>query len=98
VLTSAIDGLQAQASKRPVLGGADERGRPPASTGHDFPQQAVTQQPRFPRAMVGAGDSFPRDALFFERGLITMEDRKGMERKAGGTYGVPEAEYRGLIG
>jgi hypothetical protein len=32
------------------------------------------------------------------RGLITVEDRRGMEHKAGTTYGVPEAEYRRLIG
>ncbi len=32
------------------------------------------------------------------RGQITVKDRKGMERMAGKTYGVPEAEYRRLIG
>ena len=32
------------------------------------------------------------------RGQITVEDRKGMERKAGTAYGTPEAEYRRLIG
>jgi CRP-like cAMP-binding protein len=36
--------------------------------------------------------------ISYGRGLITVEDRKGMERKAGGAYGVPEAEYRRLIG
>jgi CRP-like cAMP-binding protein len=32
------------------------------------------------------------------RGGITMKDRKGMERYAGEAYGIPEAEYRRLIG
>jgi CRP-like cAMP-binding protein len=32
------------------------------------------------------------------RGEITVLDRKGVERKAGASYGVPEAEYRRLIG
>jgi hypothetical protein len=31
------------------------------------------------------------------RGGITVRDRKGMERYAGASYGVPEAEYRRLI-
>jgi CRP-like cAMP-binding protein len=36
--------------------------------------------------------------ISYARGLITVENRKGMERKAGAAYGVPEAEYRRLIG
>jgi CRP-like cAMP-binding protein len=36
--------------------------------------------------------------ISYGRGLITVENRKGMERKAGAAYGVPEAEYRRLIG
>jgi CRP-like cAMP-binding protein len=32
------------------------------------------------------------------RGGITVRDRKGLERYAGEGYGVPEAEYRRLIG
>jgi CRP-like cAMP-binding protein len=36
--------------------------------------------------------------ISYRRGLITVEDRKGMQRKAGAAYGVPEAEYRRLIG
>jgi hypothetical protein len=36
--------------------------------------------------------------IAYGRGLITVKDRKGMERKAGAAYGVPEAEYRRLIG
>ena len=36
--------------------------------------------------------------ISYGRGLITVEDRKGMERAAGKAYGVPEAEYRRLIG
>ena len=36
--------------------------------------------------------------IAYGRGLIHVEDRKGMERKAGAAYGVPEAEYRRLIG
>jgi CRP-like cAMP-binding protein len=39
-----------------------------------------------------------QDLISYGRGLITVEDRKGMERKAGAAYGVPEAEYRRLIG
>jgi Mn-dependent DtxR family transcriptional regulator len=35
-----------------------------------------------------------RGLIAYGRGLITVEDRKGMERKAGTAYGVPEAEYR----
>jgi hypothetical protein len=31
--------------------------------------------------------------ISYGRGLITVEDRKGMERKAGTAYGTPEAEY-----
>ena len=36
--------------------------------------------------------------ISYGRGLITVEDRKGMERTAGEAYGTPEAEYRRLIG
>ena len=36
--------------------------------------------------------------ISYGRGIITVEDRKGMERKAGAAYGVPEAEYRRLMG
>lgn len=32
------------------------------------------------------------------RGQIRVSDRKGLERTAGETYGVPEAEYRRLLG
>jgi CRP-like cAMP-binding protein len=32
------------------------------------------------------------------RGTIVVLNRKGIERKAGGFYGAPEAEYRRLIG
>jgi CRP-like cAMP-binding protein len=32
------------------------------------------------------------------RGEITIRDRKGIERRAGQSYGVPEAEFRRLIG
>jgi CRP-like cAMP-binding protein len=32
------------------------------------------------------------------RGEIVVLNRKGIERKAGASYGVPEAEYRRLIG
>jgi CRP-like cAMP-binding protein len=39
-----------------------------------------------------------QDLISYGRGLIKVEDRKGMERKAGDAYGVPEAEYRRLIG
>jgi CRP-like cAMP-binding protein len=33
-----------------------------------------------------------------KRGEVTVCDRKGLERVAGESYGVPEAEYRRLIG
>jgi CRP-like cAMP-binding protein len=32
------------------------------------------------------------------RGVISITDRKGLERLADGAYGVPEAEYRRLLG
>jgi CRP-like cAMP-binding protein len=32
------------------------------------------------------------------RGEITVVDRKGLEKAAGSFYGVPEAEYKRLIG
>jgi CRP-like cAMP-binding protein len=32
-----------------------------------------------------------------ERGRIIVRDRKGLERTAGSSYGVPEAEYRRLL-
>ncbi len=32
------------------------------------------------------------------RGEIVVLNRKGIERRAGASYGVPEAEYRRLIG
>ena len=36
--------------------------------------------------------------ISYARGRITIKDRKGLERAAGEAYGVPEAEYRRLIG
>ncbi|HEY1860647.1 MAG TPA: Crp/Fnr family transcriptional regulator [Gemmataceae bacterium] len=36
--------------------------------------------------------------ISYWRGKITVKDRKGMERTAGDAYGIPEAEYRRLIG
>ena len=36
--------------------------------------------------------------ISYRRGEIMMRNRKGLERMAGGAYGVPEAEYRRLIG
>lgn len=36
--------------------------------------------------------------ISYGRGQIVVKDRKGMERAAGEAYGVPEAEYRRLIG
>jgi CRP-like cAMP-binding protein len=36
--------------------------------------------------------------ISYGRGQISVKDRKGMERTAGKAYGVPEAEYRRLIG
>ena len=32
------------------------------------------------------------------RNQIVVRNRKGLERKAAGSYGVPEKEYRRLIG
>jgi DNA-binding transcriptional regulator YhcF (GntR family) len=32
------------------------------------------------------------------RGTITVLDRKGLERRAGDSYGVPEREYQRLFG
>ena len=40
-----------------------------------------------------------KDGLIsYRRGKITVLDRKGLERTAGYAYGIPEAEYRRLIG
>jgi CRP-like cAMP-binding protein len=36
--------------------------------------------------------------ISYGRGQITVKNRKGMERMAGKAYGVPESEYRRLIG
>jgi CRP-like cAMP-binding protein len=36
--------------------------------------------------------------ITYLRGNITVKDRKGLERHAGSSYGVPEAEYRRLLG
>src|SRR3954469_21138796 len=36
--------------------------------------------------------------ISYQRGQITVLDRNGLERLAGEAYGVPEAEYRRLIG
>ena len=36
--------------------------------------------------------------ISYRRGQITVRNRKGLERTAGEAYGVPEAEYRRLIG
>jgi CRP-like cAMP-binding protein len=36
--------------------------------------------------------------ISYQRGQITVQNRKGMERFAGESYGTPEAEYRRLIG
>jgi len=36
--------------------------------------------------------------ISYRRGQITVRNRKGLERTAGETYGIPEAEYRRLIG
>jgi CRP-like cAMP-binding protein len=36
--------------------------------------------------------------ISYQRGQITVKDRKGLERTAGESYGTPEAEYRRLIG
>jgi CRP-like cAMP-binding protein len=39
-----------------------------------------------------------RKLISYKRGYITILDRKGLERVAGEAYGVPESEYRRLIG
>jgi CRP-like cAMP-binding protein len=36
--------------------------------------------------------------ISYKRADITVRDRKGLERTAGEAYGIPEAEYRRLIG
>jgi CRP-like cAMP-binding protein len=36
--------------------------------------------------------------ISYERGKITLRNRKALERMAGDAYGTPEAEYRRLIG
>ena len=45
------------------------------------------------------GNTLRKQGLIsYQRGEIMMRNRKGLKRMAGGTYGVPEAEYRRLIG
>jgi CRP-like cAMP-binding protein len=39
-----------------------------------------------------------RGLISYVRGLITINDRRAMERFAGSAYGTPESEYRRLIG
>jgi hypothetical protein len=39
-----------------------------------------------------------RGLIGSSRGAILVRNRKGIERRAGGTYGVPEAEFRRLVG
>jgi CRP-like cAMP-binding protein len=39
-----------------------------------------------------------KNLISYQRGRITVLDRKGLERLAGESYGIPEAEYRRLIG
>ena len=39
-----------------------------------------------------------RGLISYGRGQIRVKDRKGLQRAAGEAYGVPEAEYRRLIG
>jgi hypothetical protein len=39
-----------------------------------------------------------RGLISYKRGDITVQDRKGLERTAGDAYGIPEAEYRRLVG
>jgi DNA-binding FadR family transcriptional regulator len=36
--------------------------------------------------------------ISYKRGDITVRNRKGLERTAGDSYGIPETEYRRLIG
>jgi CRP-like cAMP-binding protein len=36
--------------------------------------------------------------ISYKRAAITVRSRKGLERTAGAAYGIPEAEYRRLIG
>ena len=39
-----------------------------------------------------------RGLICYQRGEITIKDRKGVARVAGESYGTPESEYRRLIG
>jgi CRP-like cAMP-binding protein len=39
-----------------------------------------------------------QELISYARGQITVKNRKGLERAAGKAYGIPEAEYRRLIG
>jgi CRP-like cAMP-binding protein len=39
-----------------------------------------------------------RGLISYQRGEITIKDRKGVARVAGDAYGTPESEYRRLIG
>lgn len=39
-----------------------------------------------------------QELISYKRGQITIGNRKGLERMAGEAYGVPESEYRRLLG
>jgi hypothetical protein len=39
-----------------------------------------------------------RALISYGRGQITVNNREGLERVAGDAYGIPESEYRRLIG
>jgi len=50
-----------------------------------------------PRVTVALQTLEAGDMIHTSRGLITITDRGKLEEVAGGSYGVPEAEYRRLI-
>jgi CRP-like cAMP-binding protein len=72
-----------------------------------FGQQTFPFTHRFLALMLRVGRPGVTDALHIlegrrlikaTRGLITITDRAGLEKHSGGMYGIPEAEYKRLIG
>lgn len=53
---------------------------------------------RRPGVTVAINELEGRGLLKATRTLITIVDRKGLRQAANGFYGIPEAEYRRLLG
>jgi CRP-like cAMP-binding protein len=74
----------------------DRIGQNSLSLTHEF--LAIMLCVRRPGVTDALNDLESEKLIQASRGKITILDRKGLERRAGKTYGMPEAEYRRLIG